>query len=388
MAIPLQYNVRSAFRRPVSSAATIIGVALVVAILVGALALASGFQAALVETGSPGNVLVIRKGADAELSSGITRDVVNVIRAHPDVAVGAGGRPLASPEVVVLINEERRGGTGSSNVTVRGVDAEAFVLRPEVKIVAGRKFAPGAAEVIVGQRIGRRFRNCGLGEKLKFGSRPFTVVGHFSADGSAFESEVWGDNAVLMPVFRGDVFQSLTFRLENPARFAAVKRELEADPRLGVELREEREYYAAQSELLTGVLRVAGVFITLIMAIGAIFGAMNTMFAAVGARTREIAMLLALGFSPRAVLASFLAESTFLALLGGVLGCLLALPINGISTGTTNFSTFSELAFAFRVTPAALGVGLVFSALLGLVGGFLPAWRAARQPLSSGMRAL
>jgi putative ABC transport system permease protein len=214
------------------------------------------------------------------------------------------------------------------------------------------------------------------------------VVGHFTAGGSSFESEIWGDNAVLMPVFRGDVFQSVTFRMKDPSKFAALKRELEADPRLGVQLKRESDYYAEQSEMLANVIRFAGVFITLIMAIGAVFGAMNTMYAAVGARTREIATLLVLGFSPFAIMISFMIESVILALCGGALGCVLSLFINGIRTGTTNFQTFSESTFAFMVTPGILLAGLIFSAGMGLVGGFLPAVRASRQPLARALRAL
>ena len=388
MAIPLSYNVRNILHRPAATITTALGIAFTVAILIGALALASGFQAALLETGSDDNLLVLRKGADSEMSSGIGRDAANIIRAHPDVAVGPGGRPLASAEVVVVTNQPRLGQPGSSNVTVRGVDAQALAFRSQVRITSGRMFAPGAAEIVVGRRIARRFAGCGIGDHLRFGQRDFTVVGHFEAGGSSFESEIWGDNEVLMPVFRGDVFQSVTIRMRDPRRFAALKRELESDPRLGVDVHREREYYRDQSALLAGVMRFAGVFIVVIMAVGAVFGAMNTMYAAVGTRTREIATLLILGFSPLAVMGSFMVESVLLSLLGGALGCLIALPINGIVTSTTNFTSFSEVAFAFRVTPGALGVGLLFAAAMGVAGGFLPALRAARRPLAQSVREL
>ena len=388
MAIPLAYNLRNIVQRPVATLTTALGVAFTVAILIGALALASGFQAALLETGSDDNLLVLRKGADSEMSSGIGRDAANIIRAHPDVAVGPGGRPLASAEVVVVTNQPRLGQPGSSNVTVRGVDAQALAFRSKVRITSGRMFAPGAAEIVVGRRIARRFAGCGIGDHLRFGQRDFTVVGHFGAGGSSFESEIWGDNEVLMPVFRGDVFQSVTIRMRDPRRFAALKRELESDPRLGVDVHRERQYYRDQSALLAGVMRFAGVFIVVIMAVGAVFGAMNTMYAAVGTRTREIATLLILGFSPLAVMGSFMVESVLLSLLGGALGCLIALPINGIVTSTTNFTSFSEVAFAFRVTPRALGVGLLFAAAMGVAGGFLPALRAARRPLAQSVREL
>jgi putative ABC transport system permease protein len=388
MALPLSYNVRNVFQRPVSTITTAVGVALTVAILIGALALAAGFQRALVQTGSRDNVILLRKGADSEISSGIERDAANIVRALPDVAQSADGRALVSPEVVVLINKPRLGQPGFSNVTVRGIDPEGFVLRDRLKIVEGRMFTPGSGEVIIGQRISRRFEHCGIGDRIRFGQQDFTVVGHFTTGGSSFESEIWGDNKVLMPVFRGDVFQSVTFRMKDPARYDALKVEIERDPRLQLDVKRESEFYAGQSEMLANVIRIAGVFIVLIMAVGAIFGAMNTMFASVGARTREIATLLILGFSPAAIMVSFVLESVILSLLGGVLGCLLALPINGIVTSTTNFSSFSEVAFAFLVTPGAMLAGLIFAAGMGLIGGFLPALQAARQPLAKSLREM
>jgi ABC-type lipoprotein release transport system permease subunit len=388
MAIPISYNVRNIVQRPMSTFATTIGIALVVTILIGAFALASGFQAALVETGSPANLMILRTGADSEISSGVSRDAANILRALPDVATGPDGRPLASAEMVVLINQPRLGQAGSSNVTVRGIDPSGLTLRDRVAIVAGRMFTPGTDEVIVARRMAGRFANCGIGDKLRFGQRDFSVVGHFTAGGSGFESEIWGDNAVLMPALdRENAFQSVTLRMRDPSRFAALKQQLEGDPRLGVQVRTERDFYAEQSRLMSIIMRVGGIFITLIMAVGAIFGAMNTMYAAVGQRTREIAVLLTLGFTPGAIVASFLIESVMIALLGGILGSLLALPINGITTSTTNWASFSEVAFAFRVTPTGIVVGLAFAAVMGLIGGFLPALRAGRQSLAASLRA-
>jgi putative ABC transport system permease protein len=387
LAIPISYNLRSLRQRPISTLATALGVALVVAVLIGALALAAGFQAAMVQTGSPDNALVMRVAADAEVSSAVSREAAGILRALPDVAAGPDGRPLVSQDMVVITNLDRRGQTGSSNVNVRGIDPAALTLRRDVRVVEGRMFTPGTDEVIVGHRLPRRFAHTELGERLRFNQRDFTVVGHFEAGGSAFESEIWGDNAVLMPVLGREAFQSVTFRMRDPARLPQLERQLEADPRLGVEVRSEQAFYASQSQLLATVIRVAGLLVTLVMAVGAIFGAMNTMFAAVAARTREIGVLLTLGFSPRAVMLSFVLESVLLALLGGAMGCLLALPINGITTSTTNWSSFSEVAFAFRVTPAALTAGMIFAALMGLVGGLLPARRAARQPLAASLRA-
>lgn len=388
MAVPFSYNLRSVLGRPWSTLATAIGIGLVVAILVLALALASGFQQSLVATGSPANVLVTRKGADSELTSGIGRDGVAILKAQTDVAIGPDGRPLASADMVVLINQPRLGGTGSSNVTIRGVDQEGLLLRDQVKVVAGRAPAPGTAELMVGRRIAGRFEGFGLGDEVQLGQRRFAVVGHFAAAGSAFESEVWGDVAVLSPLLRDGGFSSVTMRLTDPARFAGLKKALEGDPRLGVQVQRESEYYANQSQGLATTIRIAGIFIVLIMAVGAVFAAMNTMFASIGARTREIATLLTLGFNPFAVLASFVVESTLVALVGGVVGCLLALPVNGVATSTTNFATFSEVAFAFRITPPILLGGLLFALVLGVVGGILPAWKASRLPLAAAMRSL
>lgn len=389
MAIPIVYNLRSLTQRPMSSLATALGIGFVVAVLIGALALAAGFQAALVQTGSPSNVIVLRKGADSEISSGIGRDGVNILRSLPEIATDSQGRPLVSGEIVVLVSQPRKGGKGSSNVTVRGIDAGGLPLRSKVKISSGRMFTAGTDEVVVADRMTRRFEGLAVGDKLRFGQREFTVVGTFDAGGSAFDSEVWGDINVLGPALgRENAFQSLTFTMRDTSKYRALEKQLEDDPRLAVEVRTEREWYAEQSRLLATVIRVAGVFLTLIMALGAIFGAMNTMFAAVGARTREIATLQVLGFSPFAITWSFMIESVLLALIGGALGCLIALPINGITTSTTNWASFSEVAFAFRVTPVAMVIGMIFAALLGVVGGFLPALKAGRQSLAATLRGV
>jgi ABC-type lipoprotein release transport system permease subunit len=388
MAIPLSYNVRNVLQRPVSTITTSVGIGLTVAIFIGALALAEGFRASLVSTGRPDNALVLRKGADSEISSGIGLDAASILRSHSSVAIGPDGHPLVSTEVAAVINKPRLGQPGSSNLTIRGVDPVAVKVRGQIEIEpGGRTFTPGTDEVIVGRRVATRFANCAVGERLRIQQRDFTVVGHFSAGGSTFESEIWGDVATVAPAIdRQGGFQTVVYRMQNPADFPAVKKALESDPRLQVEVHREQEFYASQSETFTALIKGIGIFITAIMGIGAIFGAMNTMFAAVGTRKREIATLLVLGFSPFAVLTSFMIESIFLALIGGLVGCLLALPINGISTSTTNFQSFSEIGFAFRVTPALLANGLFFSLLLGIIGGFLPSLRAARQPIARTLR--
>lgn len=387
MAIPLVYNVRSVLNRPVSTLTTAVGIGLTVAIFVGALALAEGFKASLVATGSSDNALVLRKGADSEISSAVSLEGASILRAHSAVAAGPDGRPAASAEMVVVVNKPRLGFEGSSNLTLRGVDPNAVATRAKLKIVEGRTFAPGTDEIIVGHRIAKRFQNCEIGDRLRFEQRDFTVVGHFEANGSAFESEIWGDAAVLMPALgRAGVYQTFVFRMKDPAQFAAVKKELEADPRLQVQVKRESEFYAEQSQLFTTIITVLGSFITAIMAVGAIFGAANTMFANVASRTREIATLLVLGFRPWAVATSFLFESVLISLLGGVIGCLIALPVNGITSSTTNFQSFSEQAFRFHVTPGIVVTALIFSAALGVVGGLFPALRAANQPIARTLR--
>lgn len=387
MALPLSYNIRNVLQRPISTLTTAVGIGLTVTILVGALALANGFQASMIATGNPDNVIVLRKGADSEISSGIGQDAANIIKAHPEIAVGPDGRALVTTEMVVVLNKDRIGQEGSSNVSVRGIDPEAMTLRNQIEIADGRMFTPGTDELIVGSRIAPRFENFQIGDEIRMQQRTFKVVGHFKAAGSTFESEVWGDHNVLRPTLqRGGGFQSITFRMKDPAQFDRIKPELEEDPRLAVQVRRESDFYDAQSSGLAGTIRTLGIFITIIMALGAVFGGMNTMYAAVQSRTREIATLLVLGFSPLAVLVSFMIESVFLSLLGGALGCLLALPINGITTSTTNFASFSEVAFSFRVTPDALLTGMIFAGLMGVVGGLLPAIKAARQSLAVSLR--
>jgi len=387
MAIPLVYNVRNVIQRPVGTLTTAAGIGLTVAILIAALALAIGFRTTLVTTGSPDKVVILRKGADSEISSGVGRDEVEILRALPDVAIGPDGRPEFSAEMVVVSNLKRIGQPGSSNVTLRGVDLASIGVRATPQMVEGRMFAPGTDEVVVGRRIAPRFEHCAIGDKIVFQNRPFTVVGHFATGGSSLESEIWGDANVLMPVMhRENAYQVALFRMKDPSRFDALKRLIERDPRLGVQADREDRFYTEQSAALTVVLSTVGVFITVIMSVGALFGAANTMFASIGARTREIATLLVLGFRPGAIMASFVIESVLIGLIGGVLGCLIALPINGITTSTTNFQSFSEVAFAFRVTPFTLLIGMVFAAGMGLVGGFLPALRASRQSLAAALR--
>jgi ABC-type lipoprotein release transport system permease subunit len=374
-------------QRPLSTALTALGIALVVAVFIGMLALANGFAAALAKTGSSGNVIVLRKGADSELSSGLGRDVASMIAASPHVATGTDGRPLVSPEVYVLVPMGKAFDTTKmANVVVRGVSDQAWVVRNNVRVTAGQRMTSGHAEICLGQRLVSRFPHTGIGQTMHFAGRDWTVVCHFTAAGSAFESEIWGENEQFMPVFRGDVFQSITFRLKDAAAFDDAQRSLQADKRMTVDAHRESDFYSQQSQLLGRILAILAWTITIIMAVGAVFGAVNTMYAAIASRSPEIAVLMTLGFKPSSVLTSFLFESAVIAAIGGIIGCLIALPINGLVTSTTNWASFSEIAFSFRVTPLLLLNGFVFAVVMGLIGGFFPAWRAARLQVVQALR--
>ena len=387
MKIPLIYNLRSVRQRPVSTALTALGIGLVVAVFIAMLALANGFAAALARTGSDENVLVLRKGADSEMSSGLDRDAVRTLTASPHIARGPDGRALASPETYVVIPLGRMGDTTQlANVVVRGVSEQAWQVRANVRLLEGTRPAAGKNEVCIGKRLVGRFPHTGIGETIRFAGRPWTVTCHFAAAGSAFESEIWGENEQIIPAMRRDGFQSLAFRLADPAAFDEAKRLLEADKRVTVDVYRESAFYAKQSELLGRILRILAIMITAIMAVGAVFGAVNTMYAAVASRAPEIAVLLTLGFRPRSILASFLAESALIAGAGGLVGCLLALPINGIVTSTTNWASFSEIAFSFRITPALLLAGVIFAVVMGTLGGFFPARRASKAQVVQTIR--
>lgn len=385
MKIPLIYNIRSVLNRPATSLATALGIAFVVLTFVGMLALANGFRAAMISTGRPDNVMLLRQGADSEISSGISREHASIVRSLPEVAKLPDGRPIASADAYVVVAKPRLDGS-ETHMPVRGVSPEVFELRDEIRIIEGRNFEPGHAEVIVGRGLVGRMSDVEIGATIRFGQQDFTVVGHFEADGSAFESEVWGDAETLMSAFRGPVYQSVTVRLADPNAFDALVARIEGDPRLQLQAKRESEFFAEQAQFLGSTLEFIAFFVTIVMSIGAVFGAINTMDAMVAARAREIAVLQTLGFQRRSVLASFLVEALVIALAGGVLGCLLALPINGIETSTMNWQSFGELTFAFRVSPKILLQGMIFAAVMGLIGGFLPARRAAKQGLAAGMR--
>ncbi len=389
MAIPLAYNVRSVLQRWTSAVVAVLGIAGTVGVFVAMLAMAHGFRATLVASGSPSNAIVRRAGADSEMVSAVTLDELHVIEDAPGVARDPRG-PLVSGEVVVIAGFRLKSSGTVANAQVRGVSARALQVRDNVRIVKGRFFEPGLAELVVGRNALDSYAGFDLGSTVRFGGGTWTVVGVFDAGGSAFDSEIWCDANVLNQVYKrpGNVFQSVTARLGTPAAFAKFKDALTADPRLSVQVERETSYYERQSRALTRLIRVLGFLVAIVMGIGAVFGALNTMYSAVAERSREIATMRALGFGSAAVVLSFLFEALFIALVGGVLGCLAVLPVNGLTTGTMNWQTFSHLAFAFRVTPALLAEGIVFALLMGLVGGVPPALRAARRPVASALRDL
>ena len=382
------YNLRSMIVRKGTAAMTAMGIAMVVAVFVMTLAIAQGFRATLVASGSPGNAIVLRKSATSENLSALLQTEFPLIESLPQVARDGGGHPLASPELVVIISRPRVSDNQPANVPLRGVGPRAFQVRETLTFVEGRRFTPGMREINVGKLAVGRFKGLSLGSDVKFGSATWKVVGVFTADDASFESEIWGDVDLMMPAFQRRGYQSATVRLTDPSAFESFQAAIDRDPRLDFKVERERDYYAEQSRIMTTVIRVFGTFVTLILSIGAMFGAMNTMYAAVAYRTREIGMLRALGFSRARIVSAFLAESIVLALVGGVIGCLLALPVHGLSTGTTNMASFSEVAFKFRITPALLAGGLVFAGLMGAAGGLLPAIRAARVPVARALREI
>ena len=370
-------------------AATVIGIAGVVAVLVGVLSIAAGFKRAMTVSASPDSAIVLRSGADSEMVSGFGREATRIIADAPGVAHNDKGS-LASAELFVIIDLPKRSTGTDANVPLRGVEPAAFPVRDNLKIIRGRLFDWGKDEVIVGNGAAQEFAGLEVGSKIKVGRYEWPVVGVFSANGSAAESEIWTDAKVLQDAFnRGDSFQSVYVRLDSPGAFQEFKDSLTSNPQLNVEAIRQTEYYAQQSETMTRLITTLGFLIAFLMALGAVFGALNTMYSAVAARTREIATLRALGFGGSAVVVSLMLESLLLALAGGVIGGGLAyLAFNNFHTSTMNFQSFSQITFAFRVTPQLLMRGIMWAAVIGLIGGLFPAVRAARLPIASALREL
>src|SRR5689334_13202389 len=358
MAIPVNYIARNLVARRLTTILTAGGMALVVYVFATVLMLAAGLQRTLVSTGQDDNVVVIRRGSQTEVQSGVDRTQAGVIESLPDIATDAGGRRLISKEPVVLINLAKRSTGKSANVVIRGVTPQGLELRPQVRIVEGRMFRPGTSEVIAGKSIAAGFRGAGLGETLRFASRDWTVVGIFDAGRTGFNSEIWGDAEQLLQSFRRFGFSAIVFRLADMSKYEQVKKEIEGDPRLQLELKPETQFYGDQSEGLAKFISYLGTTISIIFSIGAIIGAMITMYASVASRTAEIGTLRALGFSRLSILAGFLIESLLLGFVGGAIGLFAASFMQLVPISTTNFQTFSEIAFTFTLTPATIVASL------------------------------
>ena len=387
MTIPFSYIVRNVMARKLTAVLTAGGMALVVYVFATVLMLAAGLESTLVATGRDDNVIVIRRGSQSEIQSGIDRRQANIVESNPEIAVGADGQRLVSKEPVVLINLQKRGSNKPANVVIRGVTSAGLELRSQVQLVEGRMFRPGTSEVIAGRAIAKGFQGAGVGETLRFASRDWTVVGVFDAGRTGFNSEIWGDAEQMLQAFRRVGFSAVIFRLVDSDRFDAVKQEIESDPRLTLEAKRETRFYADQSESLSKFISYLGTTISVIFSIGAIIGAMITMYASVASRTAEIGTLRALGFPRRSILAAFLVEALLLGLLGGVIGLAAASAMQAITVSTMNFQTFAELAFSFTLTPGIVVASLLFALGMGFVGGFLPAVRAARLKIVDALRA-
>ncbi|RZL10697.1 MAG: ABC transporter permease [Rubrivivax sp.] len=385
-ALPWSYMARNLWVRRVTTALTAGGMALVVYVFATVLMMSEGIEATLVATGQPDNVMVLRKGAGAEINSAISREQAAIIESLPSVATDGQGRKLVSREPVVLNNLPKRSNGQLSNVTVRGTSMAGVALRPQVRLVAGRMFRPGTSEIVAGQAVAKGFAGAALGDTMRFAGRDWLVVGVFDANRSGFDSEVWGDADQMMQAFRRNVYSSVVFRLADVAAFEKTRAALEDDPRLTLEAKPEVRFYAEQSEALATFIRVLGLSLSVIFSIGAVVGAMITMFASVASRVGEIGTLRALGFRRGAVLGAFLGEALLLSLVGGVAGLAAASLMQTVNISTVNFQTFSELAFQFRLTPGIVLKTLLFSLAMGLVGGFIPAWRAARLKIVDCLR--
>ena len=390
MKIPLKYTIRNLWTRRLTTALTITGVALVVFVFSAVLMMAYGIQKTLVETGSDDNIIILRKSATSEITSIIVNDQANVINTLPNIAKTAMGKPSISNEIVAIINlQYDKSEVGFGNITVRGITPEGVELRPNVKLMEGRMFQWGSREIIVGTSIHKRFKGAGIGDKVKFGGDNWTIVGRFDANGSGFDSEIWGDGIQLAQAFGyTGAYSSILVRLERQNAFDNFKSEFEKDLRLQtLDVKREKIFYAEQSEVMAMFIRILGIAVTIIFSLGAMIGAMITMFAAVSNRTVEIGTLRALGFRRRNILAAFLIESLLLSLIGGLVGLILASFLQFFKISMMNFGSFAELAFSFSLSPSIVINSLMFSVIMGMIGGFIPAVRASRLNIVNALRA-
>lgn len=385
MAIPLSYNVRNLAVRKTTTLMTAAGIAMTVAVLLAVLGLVSGLQAAFSGTGDPLRLLVLRKGGNAELTSLFTPEQFQIVKAFPGIATWPDGQPKASMEVVTIVNLPNVDNPEGANVNLRGVSLRGVEMR-KLRIVAGRWFHPGQREIVVGKSIVKRYPSAQLGKQLKFGKGYWSIVGVMDGGHSATNSEIFGDaNQVASDFNRPDTYSSALVQCTDEVTAAALRKALEADRRLNVTVMTEKEYYAAQM-VSAGPISFLGYFVCIIMAVGSSFAAMNTMYAAVARRSKEIGTLRILGFTKGSILVSFFFESLLLSLVGGILACILVLPLNNVTTGLGNFITFSETSFNFRIGPEVMLIGLLFSLILGAAGGLLPARQAAQKEILTALR--
>lgn len=387
MAISLSYNFRNLWTRRLTTLLTVSGMALVVFVFASILMLAEGLRKTLVETGSYDNVVVLRKGSNSEVVSGVGRQSASIVETLPEIAIGSKGQRLFAKEVVVLIALTKKGSNSPSNVILRGVEENSILLRPTVRLVEGRLPRVGSPEVVIGSSIARRFKGVEINETIRFGMSDWRIVGTFDAGNSGFSSEIWGDVDQFIQAFRRPAYSSVIFKLRDSSEFQNIKSRIESDPRLTLEAKRETKYYAEQSEIMAKFLRVLGISLTIIFSLGAIIGAMITMYSAVANRTTEIGTLRALGFQRRNILTAFLVESLLLGFLGGLAGLFFASFLQFFTVSTMNFQSFAELAFSFRLTLEIFYKAMVFSLVMGFVGGLLPAVRASRMVIVEALRA-
>jgi ABC-type lipoprotein release transport system permease subunit len=387
MKIPFSYSFRNLWTRRLTTSLTVLGVALVVFVFAATLMLSNGLREAMVSTGEDENVIVVRKAALSEGQSFVTREQVNIVKTQPEVVSMGDGAPLATSDVVVSINVPKRGDNGLTNLIVRGVSGSAFEIRKrQVTLIDGRMYQPGLQEVIIGKAVHDRFQGFDLGGSFRMAGTVWTIVGIFDGHGTGFDSEVWGDVEIMLPAIRRPSFSSVTVRLKDSDSFEGLKARLEHDPRMTVDLKREKQFYDEQSQGTSAFITFIGASVTFIFSFGAMIGAMITMYAAVSNRTQEIGTLRALGFHRRSVLAAFLFEALLLAFIGGALGIIASSALQFFTVSTTNWTTFSELAFGFRLSGGIVAGALIFALIMGIVGGFLPAVRASRMKIVEALR--
>jgi putative ABC transport system permease protein len=385
--IPFAYNSGNLKARRVSTGLSVLGIAVVIAVMLSMMALDNGVTKATLSSGSKDNLIAMREGAEAELSSWISKDAAHIIRTLPGIAKATDGGPLVSPELVILFKLPRKGAPKGANVTVRGVSPTAFEMRPYVKVASGRMFRPGTNELLVARRVSERYDNLKVGDTFQFGPNVWTVCGTFEAAGTAFESEIWADLDYLGQARKREMYSSILIHPIDKQAAGELATTVKNDNRLKLQVRTEYQYYADQTGGLIGI-RILVAIVRSFMVLGAMLGTMTTMFSAIASRKRELATLRALGFNRRTVVGTVIVESAFVALLGGVLGVLLALPINGMSTGTTNWTTFSDLAFNFNVDTVVAAKGIALALVAGIIGGIIPAIAAARTPITAALREI